>query len=98
MYNTAFIHVYTLRDKARVSYRFICVVFLIAVGRKGCLSVILGQLTRCEKSFVPAKKFVVEREREEIETQDSFSGSIRQKCPTRVRYKRRDWAEQRKRI
>lgn len=72
--------------------------FLIAVGRKGCLSVILGQLTRCEKSFVPAKKFVVEREREEIETQDSFSGSIRQKCPTRVRYKRRDWAEQRKRI
>lgn len=32
------------------------------------LFVILGQLTRCEKSFVPAKKFVVEREREEIET------------------------------
>lgn len=30
--------------------------------------VILGQLTRCEKSFVPAKKFVVEREREEVET------------------------------
>lgn len=36
------------------------------------MSVILGQLTRCEKSFVPAKKFVVEGEREEIETQDSF--------------------------
>lgn len=70
--------------------------FLVAVGRKGCLSVILGQLTRCEKSFVPAKKFVVEREREEIETQDSFSGSIRQKSPTSVRYKRRDWVEQRK--
>lgn len=30
--------------------------------------VIFGQLTRCEKSFVPAKKFVVEREREEVET------------------------------
>lgn len=62
------------------------------------MSVILGQLTRWEKSFVPAKKFVVEREREEIETQDSFSGSIRQKSPTSVRYKRRDWVEQRKRI
>lgn len=66
--------------------------------REGCLSAILGQLTRCEKSFVPAKKFVVEREREEIETQDSFSGSIRQKSPTSVRYKRRDRVEQRKRI
>lgn len=53
--------------------------FLVAVGHKGCLSVILGQWTRCEKSFVPAKKLVVEREREEIEKQDSFSGSIRQK-------------------
>lgn len=51
------------------------------------MSIILGQLTRCEKSFVPAKKFVVERQREEIETQDPFSGSIRQKSPTSVRYK-----------
>lgn len=54
------------------SIGFMCVVFLVAVGHRGCLSVILGQLTRCEKSFVPAKKFVVERkrdkEREEIET------------------------------
>lgn len=57
-------HVYTLREKLRVYYRFICVVFLVAVDREGCLSVILGQLTRCEKSFVPAKKVVVERERE----------------------------------
>lgn len=32
------------------------------------MAVILGKLTRCEKSFVPAKKFVVEREREEILT------------------------------
>lgn len=54
--------------------------------------------SRCEKSFVPAKKCVVDREREEIETQDSFSGSIRQKGPTSVRYKQRDWVEQRKRI
>ena len=50
------------------SIGFMCVVFLVAVGQGGCLSVILGQLTRCEKSFVPAKKFLVERAREEIET------------------------------
>lgn len=50
------------------SIGFMCVVFLVAVRHRDCLSVILGQLTWCEKSFVPAKKFVIEREREEIET------------------------------
>lgn len=56
------------------SIGFMCVVFLVAEGHRDCFSVILGQLTRCEKSFVPAKKFVVEREREEIETSDSNRG------------------------
>lgn len=46
------------------SIGFMCVVFLVAVGHKDSLSVILGQLMRCEKSFVPAKN-VVERERED---------------------------------
>lgn len=50
------------------SIGFMCVVFLEAAGHRGCLSVIWGQLRRCEKSLVPAKKLVVEREREEIET------------------------------
>lgn len=47
------------------SIAFMCVVFLVAVGHRDCLTVIWGQLTRCEKSIVPVKKFVVEREREE---------------------------------
>lgn len=45
------------------SIGFMCVVFLVAVRQRDCLSVIWGQLTRCEKSFVPAKKLVVEREK-----------------------------------